>query len=177
MGRDELLQRERKILNHLTYMPRKILNLYGQQDNITEFVLHDLCGKDCFNLEKAAYFVDNPDFDCLKGIAGFSRLEAYHDGSSIWESPKLFSEHMSRSPFNQKVRSLYKQSLKKSEISDEIIAHSIAQELGFKDHVFYSWNMKYQNHGILLFERSENDSCVEEHLLDGMSLLSFCPVF
>ena len=48
---------------------------------MSEFVLHDICNPNCFNLQKAAFLVDNPDFDCLKGVAGFSADEAYqkHD--------------------------------------------------------------------------------------------------
>ena len=61
------------ILNTLSKLPRKMLSLKGQE-NVTEFVLHELCHKNCFNLDKAAYFVDNPDFDCLKGMAGFAPL-------------------------------------------------------------------------------------------------------
>ncbi len=176
MERKGLLDYEHKILNHLTYLPRKILSL-NDRENITEFVLHDLCGQDCFNLEKAAYFVDNPDFDCLKGVAGFSRVEAYPDSCNIWETPKAFSVHMSKAPFNQKVRNMYKESMKKSHKKDDVIASEIAQDLGFENHTFYSWDMKHYNHGILIFERENINKEHDKYLLNGISLLSFCPIF
>ena len=63
------------ILDKLCHLPRKILSLHGH-DNITELILHELCNEQCFNLEKAAYFIDNPDFDCFKGVAGHCRSQA-----------------------------------------------------------------------------------------------------
>src|SRR5689334_18968556 len=99
----ERLKKERDILNYLNHLPRKMLK-FSQEDNISEFVLHALCCQDCFNVDKAAYFVDNPDFDCLRGIAGFSRSEAYPDSYHIWEKPQQFSSHMRTAPFNQQVR-------------------------------------------------------------------------
>ena len=57
---DEALHSQHNVLNTISRLPRKMLSLKNQE-NITEFVLHDLCNKKCFNLEKAAYFVDNPD--------------------------------------------------------------------------------------------------------------------
>ena len=175
MGQDGL-KKEHSVLHHLSHIAPQIVHL-RDQENLTEFVLHELCCPECFNLEKAAYFVDNPDFDCLKGVAGFSRLEAYPNSCSIWESPKSFSLHMRKAPFNQKVRSMYTPSMKKSHVDDAVIAQEIAHNLGFENYNFYSWDMKYDNHGILLFERSEKEDVSEQHLQNGIRLLSFCPVF
>jgi hypothetical protein len=37
--------------------------------------------------------------------------------------------------------------------------------------------MKHANHGLLVFERAKNDgSFSQEELLNGASLLSFCPI-
>ena len=59
-------------------------------ENMIEFVLHCLCSEDCFNMPKAAYFVDNIDFNCLKGIAGYNHLEKYKE-PGIWSKPENFS--------------------------------------------------------------------------------------
>lgn len=173
----ESSKKERGILNHLSYLPRKML-LLPRENNVTEFVLHELCCKDCFNLEKAAYFVDNPDFDCLRGIAGFSRLEEYPLSCSIWDSPKDFSLHMNKAPFNQKVRNVRKESLKKSCKPDEVVAQEIAHDLGFSNAGFCAWDSQFNNHGILIFEHSDDHNDTHKnHLLNGLSLLSFCPIF
>ena len=55
----------------LADLPKRMVPLYDLEaiGNIPEFVLHDLCHEDCFNLKKAAFLVDNPDFDSLQGVA------------------------------------------------------------------------------------------------------------
>jgi hypothetical protein len=179
MAVNEMLKRHHAVLNRLSQLPRKMLSL-KDQGNITEFVLHELCQADCFDLEKAAYFVDNPDFDCLKGVAGVWRPEAYataHD--DIWQNPNSFTAHMQGSPFNQKVRDFMRSSLRKNQESDEEIVHIIAQELHMENPGYYSWDMKHYNHGLLVYEKpcKKGDSCDVDTVLNGLSLLSFCPIF
>lgn len=179
MERYELSHREYEILHHLSCMPNKIASLHDQ-DNITEFVLHDLCCNKCFNLHKAAYFIDNPDFNCFKGIVGFLREEAFADSDAIWTSPAAFSLHMRQAAFNKAVRAMAKQSLKKTHTSDEEASSVIAQDLGFNNYKAYSWPLKHDNHALLIVERDgvmDDESIVEQHLKNGVTLLSFCPVF
>lgn len=163
--------------HNLATLPRKMISLHGNE-NVSGFVLHDLCLKDCFNLKKAAYFVDNPDFDCLKGIAGISQEEP-HLLSDIWLAPEKFSLYMNQSPFNQKVRSLYRTSSKKINAqADKELAIDVAHELGIVNIGYCSWNGKHDNHGILVFECNDLASKPEtDHLVDGLSLLSFCPIY
>jgi len=130
MEREELLQRQNKMLNCLSCLPRRILAAQDQK-NVPEFVLHDLCDEHCFNLNRAAYLIDNPDFNCLKGVAGVSRAEAYSDGNSIWNSPERFNIHMQAAPFNQKVRHIERCSLKTGTEGEHEMLNTIAQELGF----------------------------------------------
>ena len=173
----ELLQRQNKALKHLSALPRKMLLLHGM-DNVTEFVLHDLCDAQCFNLTKAAYFVDNPDFNCTKGVAGFSREESFAGADALWQDPKTFSAHMALSPFNQRVRSLNRCSIQKGAESREDLATMLAKDLGFANHGYCSWNMRYDNHGFMLYEKADiAEPIADEQLLDGMCLLSFCPIF
>ncbi len=175
MKREELSQKRHKLLNCLSGLPRKILLLYGQE-NVTEFVLHELCQKYCFNLTKAAYFVDNPDFDCLKGVAGFCRKESYTDGD-IWQNPKAFSMHMKSAPFNKKVRLVTEASFKKKGESEEEVITNVSHNLEIKKPGLYVWNIKYDNHGYFIYEKADDDSYVNEHLIDGLYLLSFCPLY
>jgi len=176
METHELLHKEHALLSYLNHLPRKMLSL-PEQDNITEFVLHELCCPHCFDLKKAAYFVDNPEFNCLQGVVGLCRSQAYAT-DNIWDTPEEFSKHMRNASFNQQVRGMRKESLKKSPRADEMIAQEIARDLGFSDSGFFAWNGKYQNHGILIFERpAKNDGRVDAHFVNGVSLLSFCPLF
>src|SRR5437762_734031 len=103
MNREELLAKQNRMLLCLTGLPKKMVSLHGAE-NIGEFVLYDLCNECCFNLSKAAYFVDNPDFNCTKGVAGFSRNEIQNACSGVWDNPEAFSSCMRNSSFNQKVR-------------------------------------------------------------------------
>jgi hypothetical protein len=169
-------QKKRNIMHSLSSLPRKILQLHGR-DNVAEFVLHELGKEDCFNLERAAYIVDNPDFDCLKGVAGYCRPEAYHSDRTIWEDPESFSKHMQQSSFNNKIRYFYKPSAVRKKKTDQQIVEAIAKELDFVNPSFYAWRMKHDNHGILLYEKLEPDVCDCEYLLEGLCLIGFCPIF
>ena len=176
MEREKLLQRQYKMLSCLSGLPRRMLSLHGEE-NVTEFVLHDLCQQNVFNLTKAAYFVDNPDFNCTKGVAGYSR-DNQLDSYALWDDPKDFSERMRTAQFNQQVRQLAHCSLKKSGDQHEDHAKELAERLGFENFAFCTWSMKHDNDGFVLYEKADvKDSFADEHIIDGLSLLSFCPIF
>lgn len=175
MGRKEF-NAGYSVLQHLSQIAPQMLRL-RDQDNLTEFVLYELCCHKGFNVDKAAYFVDNPDFNCLRGVVGFSHAEAYTDADSIWDAPEAFSAHMYQAPFNQKVRGVSKESVRKSSVDDAVLVKEMAEDLGFKDYDFYAWDMKHDNHGILLFERVDMEQPFHECFKNGASLLSFCPLF
>lgn len=160
------------LANYLNRLPRKMLALHGQ-DNMTEFVLHDLCNADCFNLKKAAYFIDNPDFNCLKGVAGYSAQEAY-PASDLWENPEAFTQHMQQSSFNQKIRGYNGLSLRKQGKQDDAIVTDLANQFALPN-IFYGWQMKHDNHGLLIYEADQEFP--HDYLMNGVCLLSFCPIF
>jgi len=176
MKSENMMNNHAYVVDRLRRLPRKMLLLHGL-DNVTEFVLHELASKQCFDLKKAAYFIDNPDFNCFKGIAGISHLEE-HPIEDIWTYPDDFTKYMLESPFNQHVRSFAYKSNKKNSEPYETVAHIIAQELGLENYHFYSWDMKHDNHGFLVCEKdSISDPKVHDDILvDGLALLSFCPV-
>ena len=167
--------RHHKVLNRLSNLPKRILSVHGI-DNLSELVLHDLSAEHCFNLEKAAYFVDNPDFNCFNGVAGFNQQEKYPDADHIWDKPDTFSQFMRRSPFNQQVQDIQRPSCRRAKITDEQIVAELAPQLGIKNPRSYAWNLKHDNHGILIFEHDEHDT-VGEELLHGLCVLGFCNVF
>lgn len=152
-----------------------MLKLHGA-DNISEFVLHELACKDCFNLAKAAYFVDNPAFDCLKGVAGFAQEEACQLSIPIWDDPDRFSNHMQSASFNQKVRNCVQLSCKNCATPDEELLHELAMQLGMTNFDYCTWQMKHDNHGYLLYQTC-GQLPDKDMLISGLSLLSFCPIF
>ncbi len=178
MEREELLDRQNKILSCLTCLPQKILTLHGR-DNIMEFVLHDLIQKSCFDLKAAAYFVNNPDFNCLKGVTGIAQQEVPQGlWENIWRQHEMFSTYMRNSPFNRKVRTFNQCSVVRSETQNNEMVHDVARELGIEKPAFYSIDMKHDNHGFFIFEKNNHhDNTSDEFMLNGVSLLGFCPVF
>ena len=174
MERSEILKRH-EILNNISSLPQKVLSLHGTE-NVAEFVLHDLCNQNCFDLQKAAYIVDNPDFDCLKGVAGYCTDQSYTTKNNIWETPELFAQYMKKAPFNQKVRSMSKPSMRKSSKSDEETTAFVADFLGLSNPLFCSWQMKHDNHGFLIYEVN---CCPvsQDILLNGACMLGFCPIY
>ena len=157
------LKKQHQVLEYLTHLPRKIINLHGI-DNMTELVLHNLCHENCFNLKKAAFFVDNRDFHCIKGVAGFSRDEnkVLAACDAIWEHPERFSQRMKELPFNTKVRSFLSSNTNKSASSNESFVREIATDLSMSDPLFVSMPMKYDNHGIFVFEKNDKSDISTE---------------
>jgi hypothetical protein len=166
-----------KIAQFLSSMPGKIVSLHGRE-NIPEFVLHDLSGKSCFNFSKASYFVDNPDFDHLKGVAGYITTQAFEHSDAIWDNPDLFTRHMQGAPFNKQVRTIMRPSPKRGCLQAQTIVDIVAQELEMNNPQFFCWNMKHYNHGLFIYENYNGHTEWEpEDLMNGLHLLSLCPVF
>ncbi len=167
--------RQTQILAILSRLPRKMVKVHGD-DKVAAFVLYELCHKNCFDLERAAYFVDNPDFNCLKGVAGCARPELSVN-NDIWQDADAFVSTIAQSPFHGTVSELSHPSIKYGSRSETEAIAEIAHKLGIKSPSYCSWNMKHDNHGLLIYEKSLNlDETLDEHLVDGLSLLSFCPI-
>lgn len=167
------------ILERLVAMPQKILSLHGN-DNITEFVLNDLCHQNCFNLKKAAYFVDNPDFNYFKGIAGYDVDQLYtKEPDRCWVDLSGFSDHMQQASFNQRVRRFSSHSIKQKELHEDKLLNSLADEFSFIKPQFHCWHLKNNNHGLLIYEHGNGATCSwkPEDLEQGTALLGFCPIF
>lgn len=176
MKHEELLQRQHNLFKHLSSLPRMIL-VVKESENVPELLLHDLCHPSCFNLNKAAYFVDNPDFDCLQGVAGISRDEVFFEDESVWDSPEKCGSSVKGSAFNKKVCSMDKCSIKKAQEPDEQLVNELAQMLGIERPCSCCWETKHDNYGLLIFEKEvDSDDDLDEYLLNGVSILSFCPI-
>jgi hypothetical protein len=177
MEHTDMSPRYRQILRSFACLPEKMLSFHSI-DNVTEFVLHALCHEQCLNLAKAAYFIDNPDFDCLKGIAGFSKQNQFSDSCDVWSRPQCFTKHMQACTFNQKVRSILVPSAKKLDRKKQELVDYLAHELAMHNPLAYIWNNKHNNHALILFERHEQDKApLDSDILQGFCLLGFCPIF
>lgn len=177
MKNNDSFTKQSRLLNQLSHLPKKILSLEGSE-NTPAFVLHELCNEQCFNLSKAAFFVDSPDFNYIKGVAGFNDQEAFKDAHGMWQNPHAFIDHLQQASFNQSVRNYSGHSIKRTEAGSEDLIASIAEKLGIQNPAFYTWDMKHDNHGFLIYEKNEARlQGIEEHLENSLYLLSFCPVF
>ncbi len=165
-----------ELLVALVTIPKNLIHIHGLE-NMTEFLLHNLSQKECFNFSKVAYFVDNADFGMLKGVAGFKDNEAYQPDRSHWHEQDAFSNHMKKSDFNKKVRDYCKYSIKKNGDSPDHIVQELGQVLEFKQPHYMLWPIKYENQGLLLFEAHDVDKELKEHLENSLHLFGFCPVF
>jgi hypothetical protein len=167
--------RHAQILTALSGLPRKMVAFQGA-DQVAAFVLYELCQKNCFDLERAAYFVDNPDFNCLKGVAGCAQ-EELHGYENIWASSDNFLQLLAQSPFHAKVAGISHGSIKHGSRSEHDAIRELATHLGIKNPTHCCWNMKHDNHGLLIFETTPtHDAHARELLVNGLNLLSFCPI-
>lgn len=175
MERKEL--KHNQIMRNLCVMPRKIVALHGDC-NIPEYILHDLCHESCLNLSKAAYFIDNPDFDCFKGVAGFEQQACCCPPSEeLWNNNNSLVHLMNDHDFNKRVQSIKHQSPHRMKKTDEETIDWIAHELNFGKPEYFSWQTKFDNHGLLVYERAdENQDLVNEHMKNCVYFLSLCPV-
>jgi len=174
MKHENISEKRLKILEYFSELPEKMLSC-DNIENMIEFVLHCLCSEDCFNLTKAAYFIDNIDFNCLKGIAGYNHVEKFQE-PAIWSKPEHFTSHMKSCDFNQTVRGVSRPSALKAQKADEL-AKELGQLLSIKNPALYSWKIKYDNYGIFIFEPIPDAEELNGFILKGLHLLGFCPMF
>jgi len=176
MSESELLSRHQGLLANLSGLPKQMLSLYDL-DNVAEFVLHGLCQESCFGLNQAAYFVNNPDFNCLKGVAGFSQEETKEQTNSVLASPESFSEFMRSSNFNKKVRETHKAGIDNSKESYDKAISELAEYVGISNPEYFTWDLKHDNYGVLVYKKSNSENLFDEHFTKSLYLLSFCPIF
>lgn len=162
-----------QLLKCIADLPKRILSLQ-ETDHAPEFILHSLCKEDCFNVYRAAFFIDNPDFNFFKGIAGFNKAEPHAESHHMWEDPDAFTTYLERSPFNKLVRGFVRERIQSGQ--EKEFHGFLAETLGYETPIMHMWNLKHENRGILVFEHEEDEGWEEEPFLNSLHLLSFCPV-
>lgn len=166
-------ERRYELFTRLSTLPKKMA-LAHNADYMAELVFCELCGKGCFDLKKAAYFLDNPDFDCCRGIFGFHAPEFGAADLEVWENPTPTSEQLRRSEFNRLVRSISHASITKN--NSEYLLNEIAKTLGIEKPQFCICHARHDNHGVLITEQVESEE-LKDYLEHGVSLLGLCPLF
>jgi len=165
---------EGKMLQHLGNLRKMIVHNH-ELDNLSEFVLHELCAGPCFSINKAAYFINNPDFKMLRGVTGYSKQESHMPDA--WNNQKQFADNMQNSTFNQKVREYSQNSFDKGSRSKKYMIDKLADQLEIDNPEYHVWNLKHANHGLLIYDPSKDEANhLQEHLHDSLHYLGFCPV-
>jgi len=164
------------LVQHLTNLPRYIAQ-HHDIDELAGVVLHELGHDSGFALKKAIYLLDNPDFDYLVGVAGFSRDDCSLHQGGLWDDPASFCQDMKEAAFYQQIKGFLRASLAKLSIdlrnASEVA--ELAASLGLENARSFSWPVRHGNYGLLLVE--EGASLNEWHisLLDNLSsLLGLC---
>jgi hypothetical protein len=172
----DMSSRHQQMIRRFAGLPKKILSCHDI-DNVTEFVLHALCDERCLDLPKAAYFIDNPAFDCLKGVAGFDKHNKYYNCDLMWDEPTSFSKHMLGCNFNQKVRSIERPSAQRNKLSPQALMEALADELAIRNPAWHGWDAKHDNFAIVIFEQADQQDELQCEVVQLLCLLGFCPVF
>lgn len=177
MERDEILLKHKRLLGVLSNLPKKMMSVNDISDNLAELVICDLCNEECFDIKRAAFFVDNPDFDMLKGVTGFHKTEGHTQWRPEWDNYEEITVIMKRSPFNQKVRHFVSTSPKRNDHSLDNIVAQIAKEFEIPGHSYISLGLKHGNHGLFVYENNRPEAdLINKHLADILHVLGFCPL-
>ncbi len=171
---------EYRLVHNLSLLPHKILQFYDV-DGLSQLVLHELCHESGFNLKRATYLVDNPDFDHLVGAAGFWHEECSLHDDDLWHNPYSFAKDMKKADFHNHVKNFFRNSLRRQDVNlnDAKEVLSLAKFMGMSTPAYFSWQMKHGNHGILIFETGSKEDFPEwkRNLLKNyVALLSLCSV-
>ena len=174
--KNQNINRDKELLLRFGHFSKNMIK-HHHLENLSEFIVHDLCSQDFFNISKAAYLVNNSDFDCLKGVVGYHGHEAFKPAKN-WENQEDFSSHMKGTLFNNTVRSINDKSvdLSNSTLSDRYV-HDLSDKFNIKNPIYHSWDMKHDNQGLFIFEKPEESDLVNDHLLNFLHILSFCSIF
>ncbi len=166
-----------QLLQHLGNLRKMIVHNH-ELENLSEFVLHDLCAGACFHVDKAAYFVNNPDFKILHGITGYHKQEPHAQLHDVWNHQKQFIASMQDSNFNQKVRSHRHENFERGKNSEKYMVEKLADKLEIENPAYHVWNLKHDNHGLLIYQPLVHDvHHVSSDILDSLYYLSFCPIY
>ena len=166
------LSQKNSILQIAANIPYKMLEWYKHDctDNIAKLVLYEVCSKSCFNFKKAAFFVNNPDFQWCRGIIGYEA-----DGNKpVLDTESAIIDFFEKSPFHATTCSLAESSYMQN---NDAYVKKIAKILHMQEPYFCTLPLKHGNDGLFIYEffSSVNDDYKEivQHII---ALMGFCPL-
>jgi hypothetical protein len=165
-----------KNIDHLLGLPRKILH-HHDVEGLAQLVLHELGHDESLGLSKAGYLIDNPDFGCMRGVAGYSSDECAYHQHDMWHTPQTFSHDMQEAPFHKRLAQFSYTSLQRlrNDEIDEDDVHALAQALGMSNPSLVVWRMKHGNNGLLLFEHDAHQAAHHKEIIQNVApILSLC---
>ena len=151
-----------ELVSELLQLPRHILQ-HMHTAGLTDILLGHLASKSYFNLKKAAYLLNNPDFNCVKGMAGIEISDTNH-WQNPWSNPLEHTKFLENSSFNKKVKTFVGHGLftnPSQEDTPRIIKYA-EEHLALENPVFIGWHGKHGNHGIFFCEPQRDSERVEQ---------------
>ena len=166
------------VVEHILNLTHNILKHYDLKE-LPDFVLHHLAQDCCFGFKRAAYFVDNPDFDHFRGVAGYYKGDCAESNLRPWDNPAAFKATMQNAVFLHKINKILNASFKRKNIdlhkTNDVV--KLGKDLGMAHPEALSWQMKHGNFGVLLYEQGKSLSEQDKNLLmHAAPFLSFCPI-
>jgi len=166
-----------ELVRSLVSLPHKIIKNH-EVDDLAQIVLHDISHHNHLGLKKATYLIDNPDFDQLLGVAGYSEDECKFHQPDVWHESHNFSHDMRDAEFHNNMRNFLGNGLKRKDVNihDEDDLNELGTKLGLKNPSYLTWPMRHGNHGILLFEVEQPHAAHHKDILHSAAgFLSMCP--
>lgn len=155
---------QNKFLLNLLQLPQHILK-NSHTSGMVDLILGHLASKECFNLKKAAYLLDNPEFNCTRGICGVETCGLEEVIENPWNCVEEAINQVSNQEFNKKIKCFTTNSLKNKKgkpCSEEEIIEFGRKHLELENPMFIEWTGRHGNHGLLFCEPLESASLEEK---------------
>lgn len=167
-------QNNLNVVSYLLKLPTKILQ-NAHQAGLQELVLKYLAEKNFFNFKKAAYLLDNPSFDCCKGVAGFDITDFSDEDEwlDLWENNDKKNRCINYAEYNKKIKTLSCNSIFLKAQNDQNIFFDFAKNsLNFNNPKMIFSENKYGNHGLFFYEeRTNKQQTIEQHLFESAAAI------
>lgn len=167
----DFLSNER-LMNLFYQIPHKILQ-HHQVEGVAQLVLAEVAQH--LGFKRASYFIDNPDFGCLKGVAGFCQKES--DEGDVWQDPQRSLQSINQAAFHSSIKKFIDENVARIQGScpiDEL--QKLGHVLGISQPHVHTWHMRHGNMGVLIYEKSEQATDAQEVLERATALLGLCPI-
>lgn len=160
-----------KLIDLILSIPELVLKHHDRK-NLVDVVLHKLAGHDGFELEKAAYFIQNKDFKATKGICGYSRencsnIRPLNENLEIVDELSFDKIDYCRAIKNFRAEALIDQ-IKDSKDFSNLIAMDRPE--------YRFWETKNNNSGTLIFQLDNPSCCLirDSVFQNAIKLLCLC---